>query len=524
MKKTLLGALLMLWSGSAMAGDYDWVVSKNWTPSLEDKFSEFLSIMGEAKINDSRTCKTLDECLKNPKSNPYYFFRTPNSKFLPADCADFPYALRMYFAWMEGLPFDYVSQPELVDPADPRNDLRYSKFGNKPKYIKSFKSGETHDFYKALIKMEQSHVSTATYRMDYRYQSDFYPTAIDRKNIRPGTVAYDPAGHAAIVYKIESDGRIKMMDAHPDNSVTRITYDKKFVRSRPAHGAGLRNWRPELDNRPSQDLPGFSTVQFNNNSTFQSGGFSDYYDYLRTKLAGGSLKYNPIIETKNIITELCSNLQDRVGAVNAAIDNGIDQKRQPPVLPSNIYGTHGEWESYSSPSRDARLKVAFVEMKNDIKKFFNMLENNDPKLDYAGFTNASNSTCKTKKCKLAVDLLIAMDDAGRSNTCQIKYKNSNGQQIELSYGQISTRIFKLSFDPYHCVEKRWGADNPEELASCRDGDVKNLWYEREQRLRNQIERTYDARMDYGIDEIHTKLGVEVAPDVDAFTLLMDNMR
>ena len=64
--------------------------------------------------------------------------------------------------------------------------------------------------------------------MHYKYISDFYPAALDLDNIRAGTTVYDPAGHAAIIYKIEKDGRIKMMDAHPDQSITHITFDKKF--------------------------------------------------------------------------------------------------------------------------------------------------------------------------------------------------------------------------------------------------------------------------------------------------------
>jgi hypothetical protein len=36
-----------------------------------------------------------------------------------------------------------------------------------------------------------------------------------------------------------------------------------------------------------------------------------------------------------------------------------------------------------------------------------------------------------------------------------------------------------------------GRDDPE-LATCRDGAVKQAWYAAEQNLRNQLDRTYDA--------------------------------
>ena len=116
-----------------------------------------------------------------------------------------------------------------------------------------------------------------------------------------------------------------MMDAHPDNSLTRITYDQKFTRSRPAHGAGFKNWRPELSQRPSTDLPGFSTEQYNKSFKLD-GEVVSYYDYVRGQLAGGSLKFEPVQEIKTMITELCSNVKDRMIAVNLAIMDNIQDK------------------------------------------------------------------------------------------------------------------------------------------------------------------------------------------------------
>jgi hypothetical protein len=232
--------LLLLLPLSAVAGEYDWKVTRQWSPALEKKFQEFVSVMGESG------CKSLNACLTSASGNPLYVNRTPKGKKYQADCADFPYALRLYFSWMEGLPFDYVNRVVQANPREePNDDIRYTKFGNKPAGRREIRSGNTFDAFRELDSMRDS-VSTATYRMHYNEISDFYPAALNRAAIQPGTVVYDPSGHAAIVYKIEKDGRIKMMDAHPDNSVTRITFDQKFTRSRPAHGSGLKLWRPEL--------------------------------------------------------------------------------------------------------------------------------------------------------------------------------------------------------------------------------------------------------------------------------------
>lgn len=503
----------ILFGATAQGGEFDWVVSKSWTPSLEKKFSEFVRVIGESG------CRTLTACLTSPTANPFYHRRTPQNRAYPADCADLPLALRMYFAWMEGLPFDYVIEVQQANPAQERGgDLRYSTFGNKPKSVRRIKPGQTYDFSEEFKTMRNS-VSTATYRIHYDFVSDFYPPSIDRNGVVPGTIAYDPAGHAAIVYKVEADGRVRMMDAHPDNSITRITYDQKFVRSRPAHGAGLRNWRPELSTEPTAQLAGFSLDQFAR--IFQLGGESvDYYDWVRSQLAGGSLKFKPVEELKNKIGELCSNLQDREIAVRAAIQAGISVKPHPARLPINIFGTSGEWEEYSTPSRDARLKVAFVELRKEVERFVLLDRQGSARVEYRQVPSRYSGSCSRddRGCFLVASLKEAYEDATARPECQIRYKKSDGATQALTYSDIVERLYRLSFDPYHCVEYRWGAQGSE-LSSCTDDRNKRDWYESEQRLRNQIERTYDTRMDFDLAGVATRLGTLTAPEVDVWGYL-----
>jgi hypothetical protein len=81
---------------------------------------------------------------------------------------------------------------------------------------------------------------------------------------------------------------------------------------------------------------------------------------------------------------------------------------------------------------------------------------------------------------------------------------------------ITDRAFKLSFDPYHCVELRWGAEG-EELHSCKNDSSKLLWYKNEQYLRNQIHRRYDDRMGFTVEELadlRPGNGVAQPPDID----------
>jgi len=476
----------------AQAQSSDWVVTKSWSQAYEDKFSEFINVMGESG------CNSIDKCLKSPTANPFYVNRTPKDVTYYSDCADLPFELRAYFAWMEGLPFDYVND---VSPVGGGDDVRYSKDGNIPNSFAKIVAGHTYNGPKELTKISDI-ISTAMYRMHYKYVSDFYPAGINTKDIRPGTVMYDPSGHAAIIYKIETkDGTVRMMDAHPDGSMTHIRFDQKFVRSRVSHGAGFKNWRPELNYDPTETLPDFSLERFQADYTF-NGVKMNYYDYVKTVMSGGNLKINPLDEVADMIDELCSNTQDRMLAVNEGIKSGIENEDHPEKLPMNIYGTEGEWESYSTPSRDARLKTGFVTLLTETQRYVQMYQSGDPRIDYpAGNVKA-----------LAKDLLATYKKAIQAPNCLFQYTKSDGSIQKLNYEDVVQRLFKLSFDPYNCVELRWGATGSE-LATCHDGKNKMDWYNAEQGLRNQIDRKYDDVMDFDLADTAKKLGVKVAPDV-----------
>lgn len=510
---------LLLWSQVSPAQSYNWTVTQDsWTAANEKKFSEFVEIMGDSG------CTSLHKCLTSPSSNPFYANRTPKDKRFLSDCADLPFALRAYFAWMEGLPFDFVDTVAPDEQNSGSSDIRYTRYGNKPKNFRRMTKGNTYNAYTELTRIVNT-VSTATYRMHHRHISDFYPTKLDPKNIKAGTVLYDASGHAAIIYKIESDGRIRMMDAHPDQSITRILFSQKFARSRAEHGAGFKNWRPEGDFRPTSELPGYS-LEIHNQSFSLNGTSLNYYDYIRAQMSGGNLNFNPVEEIKSMMTEVCDNVRDRIPSVAAAVQNGIAAKNHPSHLPSNIYGTDGEWESYSTPSRDARLKTGFVELKTEIQRFVEMYAQGNSRISYTPTrTRYSEANCANndKTCYLAASLLEAYEEVEHSPACQFSYVKSNGQTQRLSYQQITDRLFYMSFDPYHCPELRWGAISGDEFSTCRDSRNKLDWYNAQQGLRNQIERTYDAFMGYDLNGTAQNLGVRAAPDVNLKSYLIEQL-
>jgi hypothetical protein len=171
---------------------------------------------------------------------------------------------------------------------------------------------------------------------------------------------------------------------------------------------------------------------------------------------------------------LCNDLNDRAQAVNQAVANGISAKLHPSSIPANIYSSEdGEWEAYATPARDARLRAAFVAFRRELGKLIGQWLNRDPRVVYDGLD-------------LKRDLLAAYDR--ESQACTITILSSDKRPIPLSFDDISHRLFAMSFDPYNCVELRWGGDGPNGFSSgCPDQAGKRRYYALEEQARRVID-------------------------------------
>ncbi len=494
-----------------------------WSEADEKRFQEFVRRIGESR------CRTTHQCLTEQTANPAHAASNPAGLHFYADCADLPYLLRAYFAWKNSLPFSFATA---VRPLGWSRDIRYTAHGNAVSQRRDLVETPI-DIRRALPQI--TGISSAVYRTPPSSSGallpDHYPVAITRESIKPGTIIYDPNGHVAVVYKVGDDGRIHYIDTHPDNSLTRGVYGRKFARATPSMGAGFKRWRPVrlLDARRNSDgtytggridlaadrqLSDWSDEQFYGtvhprSGRWQDGRFViagatlDYYDFVRFRLASANFRFDPVAETRAMVKALCEDLSARVDAVDA----GIASRPQPERLPVNIYGTEGDWETYSTPSRDARLKTAFKELRDEIVRFLTLSAERSPQIGYDG----PNLPAALASAYLA-----------EAEACRITYSDSDGRPRTLRFEEIRSRLFAMSFDPHHCVERRWGATRADELASCKDDPLKARWYAAEQRLRNQIERTYELRMDLTLGELESGRpgsGVDMAPDIDVLAVL-----
>lgn len=513
---------------SINAGDEWRIVKTEWSRADEDGYSEFVQAIGRS------SCSSLESCLA-VSANPWFDAEDPE---FTGDCADMAYVFRAYYAWKNGLPFSYQNAMKTADGA--REDLRYSSNGN---LVASRRDavGERPVSAATFIGRIGGEVSTAMFRThpdngEGPLFDDFYPVKINRDGVRPGVLAYDIYGHVGIVYDILEDGRILVIASHPDRSVTRTTYGANFLRSKPDLGAGLKGWRPirlegatqrtdgsfvggKIRAAKNGDIREFSLEQFIGNrpnpagdwryGDFVVGGRTvNYYDFIRRSLAAPDFAYNPLDELRHGLQTLCGSVRDRKVAVERAVSAGFPKMQHPERLPPNIYGTYGPWEGYSTPSRDARLKVSFIDLKRTMKEFVDEIaKGGDKSVRYDGDN-------------LPRDLWeVYLDEKEK---CTFTYWRSDGSRLRMNLGHVQDRLWDLSFDPYHCPERRWGASGAE-LETCTDDEPKARWYEAQRWLRYQAERTYDVRMDFTVDELKSPakaspaeggIGAEAPADAD----------
>jgi len=147
-------------------------------------------------------------------------------------------------------------------------------------------------------------------------------------------------------------------------------------------------------------------------------------------------------------------------------------------------------------------------LRDAAERFVRLYRGHDPKLVYKG--------------KDLIGDLIAIYDR-KVAQCTIIYTRSDGSPVTIGYEEARKRLFAFSFDPYQCVERRWGAALLER-ATCPDTVSKAAWYEAQQDLRNQIDRTYEAEMDFTLAELKTPgpgKGMSAPPDIDVRGFLVE---
>ena len=482
-----------------------WKVKRaSWTAQDEAEYGLFVQRIGLAA--EAKKCRSFDSCMRNPEINSLFSPADAAIRYF-ADCADVPYWLRTYFAWKKGLPMSITTNTEPRDPNDPKKESRNSTvFGNKVlvRADSIAKSGKFPDITQFLSSTSRhglilDSVSSGTLRTPVKAVpsepiTDFYPVKISRETIKPGTVIYTADGHVAVVYKVDLDGNIRTLNGHPadpnaaQSPLSVRDYNDTFKRSRQEHGSIFKNFRPLEVVGATRDAEGNfvgGKIQFKSDAalgtlaSYQQADIkfatpAEYFMFVRKNMASGELKMDVLVEFKRSLKNVCDTVQGRVELVDQAVRAGIDGRRLE-VGPDNIFSAHGDWENYSTPSRDVNIRVLFKKTLEDLRTSVRAVRDGNKTYVY------------TKPfAQLPQDILNIYTEKALS--CTVSFTTRGGVKQTLNLEQVRQRMFKISFDPYHCADLRWG-DEASGKASCPE-DMR--WYNSQQYLRNMTEKTSDS--------------------------------
>jgi hypothetical protein len=484
-----------------------WASRFPWSRSFENLYSAWIEHLFDAPLDATVSYAALHEVLRDRERN-FLFDYTGNAEdeqgvVVRPDCADLPYFLRAYFSFKLGLPFgwshclggeggklpvcgDFATNSDpfaaptpdagapayetLADPdrkartlqrwADPARDA------TGPWEVNVKRLGE---FFRTILADEARSASGRTPPDDET--SDYYPVALSVEALRPGTVYADPYGHVLVLAKripqtSTSGGVLLAVDGQPDGTVAR----KRFWRGNflfsddPALGGpGFKRFRPVV-REPGFDapLPDDVTVTWRHLKNHELSDYSrmqyklgieGFYDKMDDVLSPAPL------DPTQALLETIQALEEQVKTRVVSVENGrkfLASGKPPAEMPegARIFETQGDWEDFSTPSRDLRLLIAIDVARGIPARVVRRPER------YAMPAGKNPEALRGElEARLAREL----------ETRTFKYVRTDGSEWELHLKDVVDRqtALEMAYNPNECAEHRWGApDGSPEAATC----------------------------------------------------------
>ncbi len=449
-----------------------WRATAAWNRTTESFFSAWIEHMFAAPPDASLGFPSLAPVLHDPARNFLWGHLglredDPKNRGIPRavpDCADLPYYLRAYFAWKLGLPFGLRDCDRgKTDRAPKCGGLFHNESPDA-----SIKGSSPLDRFRSFLRIlaNRVHSGSARTALDDE-ETDFYPVALERRAIRPGTIYADPYGHVLMVsawvdQTTERGGLLFAVDGQPDNSVGRKRFWEgtfMFANDMKSAGPGFKAFRPVV--RGSDGV----LAQIGNKALGSDARFSPYSNeqgrlgrdafYARV----GKLVNPNGLDARTAYAETMNALVEQLATRVGSVDNGERYMREKgsPVIPMptgpKIFETTGPWEDYATPSRDMRLLIAMrvlVGLPDKISQH--------PELFLLGGR-------KPADVRAEIEALHDREIRQRS----VEYRRSDGTPFRLSVADVLARraALEMAYNPNDCVETRWGA-TPEtpDFATC----------------------------------------------------------
>ncbi len=404
------------------------------------------------------------------------------------DCADFPLALRLYFAWKLGLPFGFERS---WHPGDERPPDRVGVTATRPSdespsdESPSDKSADevpprvffdviidgksvvrVRDFVAGLERLSDR-VSAGVLRQQGGLEQSFlYPVALSRASLRPGTPFIDAFSHVSIIVawapSTHGGRRLIVADAQPSGMVSLHRYvEGRLVYRAGRGGVGFQWYRPTA-RLPNETYAPVSTVGLSRRPDAHlrpapgeaqrtEAAFAETLDTLEDPQPR-----EPVARYRELHDALLDALQTREQIVREGFQRRLAMPSDTPVPTSARMLFHGVgvWEADATPCRDLRL-LGFL---RNVASFPQAVESNP-----ARYERPPGETPAALRSRLEAL------GAGWSDELGVTYIRSDGTPFRLSLREVNARrsLFEIAYNPNDCPEVRWGAPaGSEEQRSC----------------------------------------------------------
>ena len=455
-----------------------------WSPSYENLYSAWIQAMFEAPLAEQETYTALHDVLRDRSRNFLFDYvgeaEDEQDVIVRPDCADLPYFLRAYFAFKLGLPFGWSrctrgengTAPTCKDFATSSDP--FPPIDDKPQTLPPWADPDrapdagpwevgikrVGEFFRSTLADAAGSGAGRTQATDE--ETDYYPVALSSETLRPGTIFGDPYGHVLVVAQRipqtpSAGGVLLAVDGQPDGTVAR----KRFWRGNflfaidPTLGSpGFKRFRPitldakgKLVRAKNADLADFSaTDQY-------AGGVEGFYDKMDDVLSPSPL------DPTTALLETVDALEEQVKTRVVSVDNGrrfLASGKPPAEMPdgARIFETNGDWEDFSTPSRDLRILIAI-----DVARALSARVARRPG------RYAMPAGAKPEAVQAELDARLARELTGRT----FEYTRTDGSMWKLTLRDVFDRedALEMAYNPNDCVEQRWGAAaGSQEIATC----------------------------------------------------------
>jgi hypothetical protein len=452
-----------------------WPSRAEWSPALENLYSAWIEAMFEAPLDATVSYAALHEVLRDPAHNFLFDYagdaEDEQGIVVRPDCADLPYFLRAYFAFKLGLPFGWSRCTRGENGAPPTcSDFATSSDpfppvdGGKPQAVPAWADpnrahgGPWDDNAKRVGELFRTTLADAVQSGAGRTlasddESDYYPVALSAETLRPGTIFADPYGHVLVVAQrvaqtAVAGGIMLAVDGQPDGTVAR----KRFWRGNflfaidPALGsAGFKRFRPIVRDAATGKLRRLKNAELADCSTVDqyAGGVEGFYDKMDDVLSPSPL------DPTTALLETVQALEEQVKTRVNSVENGrrfLLSGKPPADMPegAKIFETNGDWEDFSTPSRDLRILVAV-----DVARALPARVARRP----TRYAMPSGKSPADVQLDLEARLVKELQDRS------FEYTRTDGSMWKLTLRDVLDRqeALEMAYNPNDCVEQRWGA-------------------------------------------------------------------